>query len=57
MGRKAGIKLYKKEKMSYKVLVRAQKMPVHSYLCQASIDVMTTAARNLLRKYSPIYAT
>jgi hypothetical protein len=30
MGRKAGIKLYKKEKMSYKVFVRAQKMPVHS---------------------------
>ncbi len=42
MSRNAGIKLSKKEKMNYKVLMRAQKMPVHSYRCHASTDVMTT---------------
>ena len=57
MGRKASIKLSEKEKMNYKVLVRVQKMPIHSYRCHASIDVMTTAARNFLRKYNSIYAT
>jgi hypothetical protein len=57
MGRKASIKLSKKEKVNYKVLVRIQKMPVHSYPCHASIDIMTTAARNFLRKYNSIYAT
>ncbi len=43
--------------MNYKVLVRVQKMPVHSCRCHASIDVMTNAARNFLRKYNSIYAT
>ncbi len=57
MGRKASIQLSKKEKMNYKVLVRVQNMPVHSCRCHASIDVMTTAARSLLRKCNSIYAT
>ncbi len=39
------------------MLVRVQKMSVHSCSCHASIDVTTTAARNFLRKYNSIYAT
>jgi hypothetical protein len=57
MSRNAGFKFSKKEKMNYKVLIRAQKMPVHSYRCHASTDVMTTAANNFLRKYNFIYVT
>jgi hypothetical protein len=57
MGRKAGIKLSENKKMNYKVPVRVQKLPVHSCRCHASIDVMTTAAKNFLRKCNSIYAT